>query len=156
VAGIDAIVDAAARLAPIAKGGPIFAVAGAGSDQGALSQGGRACYDIDDTVDRIDAPQGPTRAADDFDAIDVFERHVLYVPEDAGKQGRIDRPAIDQHEQLVGRGAVESARADSVSGGGDARHLQIGRQAQRLGQTGGAGAPNVGRGNDEHGGRRIG
>jgi hypothetical protein len=63
------------------------------------------------------------RTADDFDAVDVFQHHVLHVPVHAGEQRRIDGAAVDQHQQLVLEGAAEAARRDRIVARIDARHL---------------------------------
>src|ERR1700730_9369307 len=39
--------------------------------------------DVDDTIDRVRAPQRASRPTDDFDSIDVFQQIVLHVPQDS-------------------------------------------------------------------------
>jgi len=51
--------------------------------------------------------------------------------------------AIDQDQQLVGRGTVKTANADSPVVAIDAGHLDARCQAQSLGDDGGARAPYV-------------
>ncbi len=59
---------------------------------------------------------------------------------DAGEQRRVDGPAVDHHEKLVGQRRVEAARADRPVVRVRLRHLQIVGQAQHLRQARGAGA----------------
>src|SRR5437879_7776202 len=46
--------------------------------------------DVDDAVHGVRAPERTARAADDFEALDVFDQRVLHIPEHAGEQRRID------------------------------------------------------------------
>src|SRR5690606_33775338 len=115
----------------LAEGG-VHAIGGAAQHgQAALGGRGRARGDVDDAVDGVHAPQGAARTTDDLDALDVFQHQVLHVPEYAGEQRRIDRAAVDHHQQLVGRAvaaAVHAARADRVAIAGTLRHVQVGRE----------------------------
>jgi hypothetical protein len=86
-----------------------------------------------DAVDRVGAPDRRAGTADHLDAFHVLHHHILGVPEDAGKQRRINAAAIDQHQQFVLEGVVEAARGDGPIARVDLGHLQIGRQPQRLG-----------------------
>ncbi len=139
--------------------GGIPAIGGAAQyRQAALGRRGRARGDVDDAVDGVHAPQGAARAADDLDALDVFQHQVLHVPEHPGEQGRIDRAAIDHHQQLVGGAivaAVQAARADRVAIAGALCHMQVGREPQRFGQAVRAGAADVLGRDHEHRCRRI-
>ena len=99
--------------------------------------------DVDDTVHRVRAPHRATGAADDFNAIDIFEEHILDVPEHAGEERRVHAAAIDEHEQLVRRGAVESARRDRPLMRADLRDLEIRREPQRLRNARRAGAADL-------------
>jgi len=121
------------------------ALVGAGIDDHprALRVARRAREDVDDTVDRVGTPQRAARAADHLDAIDVVEHHVLHVPEHAGLQRRVDAAPVDQHQQLVGVAAVETARGDRVGVGVAARDLQVRCEAQGFGQGRHAGLADV-------------
>ncbi len=79
--------------------------------------------DVDDAVDCVGPPQRCSGPADDLDALDVFQRKQLLIPEHAAEVGNIDRPAIHQHQQLVGRAAVEAARRDRRAGRGQLSDL---------------------------------
>src|SRR6185437_9473675 len=68
--------------------------------------------DVDDAVDGVGAPQRAARAADDFNAVDVIQQHVLHVPKHAGIERRVNAAAIDHDEELVGESIVEAAGAD--------------------------------------------
>ena len=72
------------------------------------------------------------------------------------KSGEYDRPAVDQHQQLVGRLVVESAGSDRPLPGADTCHLQPWGKTKRFGQAGGSRAANVVLGDDEDGGGRLG
>ena len=99
--------------------------------------------DVDDSVYRIRAPQRSARAADDLNLRDVFQRKILRVPIDAAKLRRVHASSINQHQHLVGRRVIESARTDSPLVRINLGHFQVGHQAQRLGKACGARAPNV-------------
>ena len=94
-----------------------------------------------------------SRTADDLDLLDVFQEHVLLVPEDSREQGRIHGPAVDQHQQLVREAAVEAAGADGPLARVELVHLQVGGQPEGLGQAGRAGATDVVPRDDLDGGR---
>src|SRR5579859_5666638 len=51
--------------------------------------------DIDDAVDSICAPDGRTRAANDFDAVDDFQRNLLHIPKDPAEKRGIHCTSID-------------------------------------------------------------
>ena len=112
--------------------------------------------DVDHAVDGVRAPQRGPGAQDDLDALDLAERHILDVPEHPGEERRVDRPAVDQHQQLVGRLVVESAGSDRPLPGADTCHLQPWGKTKRFGQAGGSRAANVVLGDDEDGGGRLG
>ncbi len=65
--------------------------------------------DVDHAIDRICAPQARTGTANHFDALDVRQQVVLYVPRDAGEERRVDAARVAQHEQLLGVDAAERA-----------------------------------------------
>jgi len=105
--------------------------------------GGAARDHVDHAVHRIGAPQRGAGTADHLDAIDVVEQRVLRIPEHAGEERRVDRAAVDQHQELVADRVVEAACADRVLPRIDPRHLEVRREAQRFGKTGHAGAADV-------------
>ena len=94
--------------------------------------------DVDHAIDRVRAPQGRPRAADDLDPIDLREGNILRVPKHAREQRRVHRPAIDQDQELIGGRAVEPPRADSPLSRIDLRDLQIRGESQCFRKTGSA------------------
>ncbi len=80
----------------------------------------------------------PARTADNFDAVDVLNQHVLRFPISARGERGVHRAAIDQHEHRSGEAAVEPANANRVFARGDARHLNPRRQPQCFRNVGGA------------------
>ncbi len=111
--------------------------------------------DVDDAVDGVRAPHGRPGAADHLDALDVLEQRVRRVPKHAGEERCVDSATVDQDEELVTDRVIESACADCVLARVDARHFQVRREPQSLGQAGHARSPNVISGDDEQGRRRI-
>src|ERR1700731_3102664 len=91
----DAVISVGSKRAAVAQFCVALPVAGSGSEQSASSVPRGSCDDIDDAVDGIDAPQSPARSADDLDALDVLEHDVLGIPENAGKQRRVDGAAVN-------------------------------------------------------------
>src|SRR5260370_28022201 len=87
---------------------------------------------VDDSIDGIGPPDRRPRPADDFDAVDIFQRHVLDIPGDTREQRRIDRAPIDQDQKLAGILSVETPRADLTSASIDLRHLPSRYHAQRI------------------------
>src|SRR5207244_2719801 len=104
------------------------------------------------------APERTAGPADDLDALDVLEHHVLGVPEHAGIQRRIDGSPIDQYQQLVrtGAGAVKSTRADGVPARIDLCDLQIRSKSQGVRESPRARSSYIVGRDDEHGGRSVG
>ena len=151
---IHPVVAVRAQRGAVAEGGVGAVVAHCGRQQRAMAVPGRSGDDVDDAIDRIHPPQRAARAADHLDALDILQHHVLRVPEHAGKQRRIDRAAVDQDQQLVRRAvvaAVHAARRNGMAHGAGLGHLQVGRQAQRIGKVARTGAMNVIGSNDEDG-----
>jgi hypothetical protein len=102
VLGVEAPSQILADAAAVLHAGAAALRANLQVDGPALSLFGGAGDDVDHPVDRIGAPQGGAGTADHLDTLDVLGQDVLHVPVDALEQGRIDRAAIDQHQQLVG------------------------------------------------------
>jgi len=69
-----------------------------------------------------------------FDSVNVFEQRVLCVPKDAREQRRVDGAPVNKDQKLVCDRVVEAACADRVLARVDSRHLEIGRESQRLGR----------------------
>ena len=141
---IDSIMKTAAQRAAISNAAePAQLRAAAARQESALSVLRIFGRDVDHSVDRVGAPQGGTRPADDFNPVDVLQERILRVPEHAGVQRRIDRAPVDQHQHFIGGRVVEPARADGPLVRIDLGDFQIGRQAQRLGKARGARAADV-------------
>src|SRR5260370_678166 len=87
---------------------------------------------VDDSIDGIGPPDRRPPPADDFDAVDIFQPHVLDIPVDTGEQRRIDRAPIDQDQKLAGILSVETQRADLPCASIDLRHVQSGNHAQGI------------------------
>ena len=99
--------------------------------------------DVDHAVHRVGAPHGRARTADHLDTLDIFEHRVLKLPVDSGEERCVDAASVDQHEQLVGVLAVESARRDSPGLGVDASHLDSWHHAKEIGNVGRSRAPDI-------------
>src|SRR5258706_2961717 len=109
-----------------------LAIAAARCEKAALRISRRERDDVDDAIHRVYAPKRSARTADDFDAVDILEQYILNIPEDTGEKRGVNRPAVDQHEQLIGRGVAEAPRADRVRAGAHLYDVQGRRQTQRL------------------------
>ena len=128
---------------------------GAHRDRRALGVRGRLGDDVDDPVHGIGAPHGSAGAANDFDTVDVLQQQVFAVPEDARECMGVDRPAIDEHEQLVREQIVEPAGRDGPLVRVDLRDLHAGHEPEQLGQRTEPRSPDVILRDDEHRGRDI-
>ena len=106
---IDAIIRLVTDLAAVLRGAERALLgAAAGGDQAALRVAGAFGDDVDDAVDGVRAPQRPARPAHHLDAVDVLHQHVLHVPEHTGKQRCIDTAAVNHHQQVARKNAVEA------------------------------------------------
>ena len=94
---------------------------------------------IDDTVHCVCAPERATWSAHDFDALDIFEKHVLHVPEHAGVQRRIDASPVNQYEKFIGSGAVETSCRNGILIRIYACHLEVRCKTQYLRDAGRSG-----------------
>src|SRR2546427_3175472 len=83
-------------------------LAAAPGDIKTLCVPGGAGDDVDDAIDRVGSPQRAAGTADDFDAVDILEKVVLYVPEHPAIERGVHRPTVDQHQELVGEVGVEA------------------------------------------------
>src|SRR6185312_3170588 len=131
----------AATVAEI--GEALFHIAAAGGNECAARFLRVLRNDIDDAVDCVWPPDGAAGAADDLDAIDVFEQGVLHLPVSACEEGAVDGAAVDQDEDGAGEPAAESANADRPFVAIDAGDFDAGRKAQRLGDFRDTGAADV-------------
>ncbi len=103
ILAVDAVVHVRAQRTAVTRPCEILQLRSAARFHGqSLRLAGVASGDIDHTVDRIRSPQRSAGSADHFDAIDVFERIILRVPDNARIQRRVNRPAVDQDQQFVG------------------------------------------------------
>ena len=153
VADVGAPGEVVADPSAVADRGAAIEASAAHGHERALGLVGLAGDDVDDAVDRVGAPECRARAADHLDAVDVFRDDVLGVPVDAGEQRIVDRPPVDQHQQLVrerlvGEVARETARRDYPAVRAGLGDEQIGRQPQNVGQARGAGAGDLVVGDD--------
>src|SRR6185295_633710 len=100
---VEAVGDVVADLAAPAGGAEgAFLGAAAAGDAAALGVLRLLGDDVDDAVDGVGAPDGGAGTADDLDAVDVLEVHVLRGPEDAREEGGVDAAAVDEDQELVG------------------------------------------------------
>ena len=112
--------------------------------------------DADDAVHRIGPVERPARPADHLDLLDVLEQRLVKLPEHAVGERRVDRAAVDQHQQLVaGLDAVEAAGADRILARGHLLDVEVGGEPKRLGQRGDARILDVLPGDDVERGRRL-
>ncbi|MNN00589.1 hypothetical protein D3C81_1131850 [compost metagenome] len=119
-AGVDAVgllVAALGRnptaLATVAETGAGLAqvVAACGQRQVLLQALARGTgEDLDHAADGFGAVQARTRAAHDFNALDLVDRQVLQRSHAAGR--RADAHAVHQHQYLVGVGTAQEKRGD--------------------------------------------
>jgi len=137
------------------NGGVALVFASARHDRGAFGGARASRDDVDDAHERVGPVERGARPRDHLDALDVFEHHLLRVPQHAGKHRRVEHAAVDEHEQLVGDDVLESARRDRVRRRAHARHLEVRREAQRFRKARGPRAADVLVGDDEDGGGRF-
>src|SRR5690606_26285678 len=133
----------------------LLLVAGTQLDQRAFRFRGRPGDDIDYAIDRVGAPQGASGSRYHFDPLDVVHQRVLRVPEDTGVKRRINTPAVDQHQQLVRKVAVEAPDGNGPGVGAGACYLATRGEPQDLGYAAEAGAADVFRRDDVDGARGL-
>jgi hypothetical protein len=73
-------------------------VATAAFGEPALRLIGRQGGDVDDAIDGIGAPQRSAGTADDFDAVQIGQQHILRVPKHACVERCVNRTAVDEHQ----------------------------------------------------------
>ena len=96
---------------------------------------GTAGNDVDDTVHCVRAPQCPSGPANHLNTINVFECHIVLIPEDPGVDLGVDASTVDQNQHLVGIPGVEATGGDGPSVGVDLSHLHSGDNAEELWQA---------------------
>src|SRR6266403_2521206 len=100
---IDAVIKALIVPGSVAEmGEALVEISATGGDQSSMSIPGVFGDDIDYGVDGICSPDGSAWASDDFDAFNILEQRVLYLPIIAREQGRVNAPAVDQHQYRSG------------------------------------------------------
>jgi hypothetical protein len=70
----------------------------------------KSAYDVDDTVDRVHAPQSASRSAKDFDPRDVLQNQILLFPRNTGEERRVDAPAVDQNQAANPSQSLQTAK----------------------------------------------
>ena len=147
---MERVLSVDAHVSSLADGGSVSNAserevfrAAAADDQEALRVGRRLRDDVDDTVDRVRAPEGRAGSADHLDSLDVFEQRVLELPVDAREERRVDDAPVDEDEELVRKARVESARGDGPLVRVDLRHFHAGDHAEQLGYAPHAGSADV-------------
>src|SRR3989449_8785023 len=141
---VDPIAYAGAQRPSVADGSEGALLGAAASRQEQSLRLFRALRDdVDHAVDRVGPPQRGPGPADDLDPVDVREGHLLHIPEHTREQRGVRRASIDEHEELVGGGAIKAARTDGPLARIDLRDLQVGGEAQDLWETRRAGATHV-------------
>src|SRR5579864_6663817 len=142
--------------AAVAHAGSVALIPARGTCHGnSLSLGGRFRDDVDDSIDRIRAPQRSARAADDLNLRDVFQRKILCVPIDAAKLRRVHASSVNQHQHLVIDVVAESARADCPPVTIDGGHIKPRHRAQRFCDGTKTTSPDVLRRDHKNGRRRV-
>jgi hypothetical protein len=91
-----------------------------------------------------------------LDPVDILEQRILHIPVDAGKEGRVDTPPVDQHEQFVGEKIIEAAAADRPVMGIHTGDIQTRSEPQRFGNAAHSGSAELLVGNHVDGCGRIG
>ena len=91
--------------------------------------------DVDHSIHCVGAPQCRARAADDLDAFNIFQHDILDIPENAGKQRRVNTPAVDEHQHLVREAAIKPTRADCPFIAVDAANMKAGNSSQEFRDT---------------------
>ena len=81
VAHIGPAIGAVANFCAIAPCGAEELIAATNTHQSTLGILGLFGDDVDDAVHRIGTPQCATRAADNLDAIHIFQKRILHIPE---------------------------------------------------------------------------
>src|SRR5258707_5327795 len=88
--------------------------------------------DVDHTVDSICSPNGAAWSPDHFDAFDILQQCVLDLPINAGKERRVDAPAINKHEDRAGDGTPASAANEGPRIRAELPHLNNRRPTESL------------------------
>src|SRR5581483_5296251 len=87
--------------------------------QPALPLAGRDGDDVDHARERVGAVEGRAGAAHHLDALDLVDVDRERLPERRAEDVVVDRPAVDEHEQLVAEATVEAAHRHVLVAAGD-------------------------------------
>lgn len=86
-----------------------------------------------------------------FDAIDVVHIGILNFPVGAGEEGGVNGAAVHQNQNGTRQAAAKAANANGPLIPVDALYFDTGRIAERFGDAGRAGAPDILAGDDVNG-----
>lgn len=111
---------------------------------------------IDHPVYGIGPPEGGAWASDHLDAVHILQHQVIDLPVHPGEHGGINAPAIDQHQQLGGKPAVEPPGIHRPFVGVDPGHIHPGNHAQGIGDIGHPGPFQILIGDHKNGGGAVG
>jgi len=100
-------------------------------------------------------PAGPRMIADDLDAVEIGQRHMLRFPEHASEQLRIHAASVNHHQHLVVRDSRKPPGGDRPAPAIEPRDANAVGEPQRIGERVDAVAPDVFAGDDRDGRRRI-
>src|SRR5579871_3060994 len=87
---------------------------------------------VDNAIHGVRPPDGPARATNHLNAVDVVHRNHLHVPINPRIKLRIYRPSIDEHENILGKLTAESANRHGPVVGINARHLDSRSKTEKL------------------------
>src|SRR6266853_4782882 len=73
-------------------------ISAAGGSEHSMGVFGILSDDVDDPIYGVRSPNGASRPPDDFNPVHIFEQRVLNLPINPGKQRRVNRSSIDEHE----------------------------------------------------------
>src|ERR1700676_326166 len=132
-----------------------FFVAAACGHDTALRSFGFLGDDVNYAVHSIRSPQRCSGSTNDFNAVDILEHYVLYVPINAREERRVYASAVDAYQKFVVKASVEAARTDGPFVFVNARHFQTWDESQRLGNAGGARASQIFLGDHEDRGSGV-
>ena len=100
-------------------------------------------------------PAGPRMIADDLDAVEIGQRHMLRFPEHASEQLRIHAASVNHHQHLVVRDSRKPPGGDRPAPAIEPRDANAVGEPQRIGECVDAVASDVFARDDRDGRRRI-
>src|SRR6202043_888510 len=100
--------------------------------QATLRFGGALGDNVNDTVHRICAPDSCPWTSDHLDPLNVFQRTVLGVSVNPGKEWCVDGRAVDEPQQFVGKLMVKATSRYGPTISVDLGHIQTGYHAQHI------------------------